>query len=84
MLNLVWLKSFVAVLDHNGFQAAARQLDIAQPTLSQHLQKLENQLGVLLVHRGRSGCEPTRAALTLLPFARSLLRLEEQARSEVS
>ncbi|HAC26682.1 MAG TPA: LysR family transcriptional regulator, partial [Marinobacter hydrocarbonoclasticus] len=30
MLNLVWLKSFVAVLDHNGFQAAARQLDIAQ------------------------------------------------------
>ena len=52
MLNLVWLKSFVAVLDHNGFQAAARQLDIAQPTLSQHLQKLENQLGVLLVHRG--------------------------------
>ena len=83
MLNLVWLKSFVAVLDHNGFQAAARQLDIAQPTLSQHLQKLENQLGVLLVHRGRSGCEPTRAALTLLPFARSLLRLEEQARSSI-
>ena len=67
MLNLVWLKSFVAVLDHNGFQAAARQLDIAQPTLSQHLQKLENQLGVLLVHRGRSGWSQP-AALTLLPL----------------
>ena len=83
MLNLVWLKSFVAVVDQRGFQAAANQLGIAQPTLSQHLQKLEEQLGVLLIHRGRSRCEPTRAALTLLPFARSLLRLEERARSSV-
>lgn len=83
MLNLVWLKSFVTIVDQRGFQAAASELGIAQPTLSQHLQKLEDQLGVRLINRGRTRCEPTRAALTLLPFARSLLRLEERARSSV-
>ncbi|MDX5387232.1 MAG: LysR family transcriptional regulator [Marinobacter sp.] len=83
MLNLVWLKSFVEVIDHQGFRPAANHLGIAQPTLSQHIQKLEEQLGVLLVQRGRSRCEPTRAALTLLPFARSMLRLDERARESV-
>jgi len=83
MLNLVWLKSFVEVIDQKGFRPAANQLGIAQPTLSQHIQKLEEQLSVLLVQRGRSQCKPTRAALTLLPFARSMLRLDERARESV-
>lgn len=83
MLNLVWLKSFVTLLEKRSFQAAASQLGIAQPTLSQHLQKLESQLGVQLVHRGRVQCEETRAAQAFLPFAQSLLRLEERARASV-
>lgn len=83
MLNLVWVKSFIALVQHRSFQAAANNLGIAQPTISQHLQKLEEQLGVLLVRRGKSGCEPTRAALALMPVALSMLRLEERARKVV-
>lgn len=84
MLNLVWLKSFVTLVQHRSFQAAAKHLGIAQPTISQHIQKLEEQLDVLLILRGKPGCEPTRAALALLPFAISLLRLEARAREAVS
>ncbi len=83
MLNLVWLKSFITLVHHRSFQAAARHLGIAQPTLSQHIQKLEEQLDALLVRRSKSGCEPTRAALALMPIAQSMLRLEQRARAAV-
>lgn len=84
MLNLVWLKSFIALVQHRSFQTAADQLGIAQPTISQHIQKLEAQLEVLLIRRAKSGCEPTRAALALMPFALSMLRLDERAREAVA
>lgn len=84
MLNLVWLKSFIALAQHRSFQAAANNLGIAQPTLSQHIRKLEEQLDVLLIQRGKSGCEPTRAAQALIPFALSMLRLDERAREAVT
>lgn len=83
MLNLVWLKSFVAVIQHRSFQTAAEALELSQPAVSQHLQRLEAHLGVLLITRSRLGCEPTPPARALLPYAESLLRLEEQARRTV-
>ncbi len=62
MLNPVWLKSLVAIVQTGSFQSAARALGLAQPTVSQHLQKLEEQVGVTLVQRSRSGCQPTTRA----------------------
>lgn len=83
MLNLVWVQTFLAVLETGSFQAAANQLGMAQPTVSQHIQKLEEQLGVLLVRRARTGCEPTSAAVALLPYAQSLIRLNGRALAAV-
>jgi DNA-binding transcriptional LysR family regulator len=79
MLNLIWLKSFIMVLEQRSFQAAAEQLGLAQPTISQHIQKLEETLCVSLIHRVRSGCQPTEYALRLLPYAQSMLRLHDRA-----
>ena len=67
MLNPVWLKSLVAIVQTGSFQSAARALGLAQPTVSQHLQKLEEQVGVTLVQRSRSGCQPTTRALAFMP-----------------
>ena len=69
MLNPVWLKSLVAIVQTGSFQSAARALGLAQPTVSQHLQKLEEQVGVTLVQRSRSGCQPTTRALAFMPHA---------------
>lgn len=79
MLNLVWLRSLVTVLQSGQFQDAARQLGLAQPTLSQHIQKLEAQVGVPLIQRSRTVCLPTQAGKRLLPYAESMLRLNERA-----
>jgi DNA-binding transcriptional ArsR family regulator len=53
MLNLAW----------------GDQLQLAQPTVSQQIRKLEQELGVVLVRRSRSGCEPTPAAFAFMPYA---------------
>lgn len=79
MLNLIWLKSLITVIERHSFQEAANQLGLAQPTITQHIQKLEDMLCVPLVKRGHSGCQPTEHALRLLPYAESLLRLQDRA-----
>ncbi|QIB50094.1 LysR family transcriptional regulator [Pseudomonas sp. OIL-1] len=79
MLNPVWLKSLVAIVQTGSFQSAARTLGLAQPTVSQHLQKLEEQVGVTLVHRSRSGCQPTTRALAFMRHATALLDMHDRA-----
>lgn len=83
MLNLVWLKSLITLVEQQSFQAAANALGIAQPTITQHIQKLEEMLSVPLIQRGRSGCQPTESALRLLPYAESMLRLHQRALAAV-
>jgi DNA-binding transcriptional LysR family regulator len=79
MLNLAWVRTFLALIENKSFRAAANQLRLAQPTVSQQIRKLEEQLGVLLVRRVRSGCEPTQAAIAFLPYAESLIRINQRA-----
>jgi|HubBroStandDraft_6_1064221.scaffolds.fasta_scaffold525450_1 DNA-binding transcriptional LysR family regulator len=83
MLNLAWAKTFLALVETKSFQAAADQLQLAQPTVSQQIRKLEEQLGVVLVRRSRSGCEPTPAAFAFMPYATSLIRISERALTAV-
>ena len=79
MLNLSLLRSFVSLAETGSFQDAAVRLGIAQPTISQHLKKLEHDLGVVLIERGHAGSRSTVEGERLLPYARSLLRTAERA-----
>jgi DNA-binding transcriptional LysR family regulator len=77
-LSLEQLESFVAVAEEGGVTAAARRLGISQPTVSQHLQRLEMRLGRVLVQRGPAGAVLSVEGARLLPLARGLLRLDDQ------
>jgi DNA-binding transcriptional LysR family regulator len=79
MLNLAWVRTFLALVESKSFQAAADQLQLAQPTVSQQLRKLEEQLGVVLLTRSRLGCAPTQAAVAFIPYAESLVRIHQRA-----
>lgn len=71
------LRFFAAVADARHFGAAARDLGMTQPPLSQGIRRLESRLGVRLFDRDARGVRITAAGHGLLPAARELLRLEE-------
>lgn len=77
-LNIDHLATLLALVESGSFTAAGALVGLAQSTVSQHLKQLEQTLGAPLILRGRRGCKPTPAALRLLPYAGSLLRLEER------
>jgi len=78
MINLSFVRTFVTLVETGSFVETARRLDMAQPTVSQQIQKLENTLKTVLIQRSHSFCSPTRKGLSVLPYARSLLRSAER------
>jgi DNA-binding transcriptional LysR family regulator len=83
MLNLSLVKSLLAVVKTGSFREAATVLGVSQPAVSQHIRRLEKELGVALLRRNRRGCEATPVAQAFLPFAESLLRLSERAEASL-
>ena len=56
------IRNILAIAEHGRITKAAHALYISQPSLSQCLQKVENELGVRLFERNRFGeCKPTEA-----------------------
>src|SRR6266571_7571990 len=72
-VELRHLRYFVAVADAGTFTRAAERLFIAQPTLSQQMQRLEQVVGTPLLRRGRGGVRLTAAGTVLLEAARDVL-----------
>lgn len=67
-INPLWLRSFATIHQEGSFTRAAEKLDLTQAAVSQHLQRLEGQLGPLLIRRPRQ-IELTPAGRTLLAYA---------------
>ncbi|APX33590.1 hypothetical protein BH708_13695 [Brachybacterium sp. P6-10-X1] len=68
-----WLETFVAVIDHGSFSAAARALHRAQSRVSTHVAALERTLGGTLVDRSHRPIGPTELGTAFLPHARAVL-----------
>jgi DNA-binding transcriptional LysR family regulator len=85
MMELRWLRYFVAVAEERHIGRAAAQLRMTQPPLSRAMHRLETDLGAALFNRTPGGVELTEAGRTLYDDARSLLehadRVETRVRS---
>ena len=76
-MDLTQLRSFSAVARHKHFSRAAGELFLGQPAVSQHIRKLEAELGLELFARTTRSVELTEAgALLLRRVERSLAELE--------
>ena len=84
MLDLYKLQVFAQVAQAGSFSAAATQLYMTQPAVSQHIQELEGALGVKLFERGRRGVTLTPEGTTLAEYAARIVNLVGEAESAVT
>lgn len=80
-MDLRQLKYFVQIVESGSLAKASRQLFIAQPALSQHIAKLESEVGKPLLIRTAKGVTPTENGAALHHHARFILRQLDQALS---
>ena len=65
MMNPQWLRTFATLAELGNFTRTAERLNLTQAAVSQHVQRLEERLGPLLIRRPRQ--------LELTPGGRALL-----------
>src|SRR5580658_379166 len=78
------LRYVCAIADAGNFSRAAERCQIAQPSLSQQVLKLEEDLGAKLFDRLGRSVRLTEAGRAFVPHARAILEQMEVARSSVA
>ncbi|MGD8326413.1 MAG: hydrogen peroxide-inducible genes activator [Sphingomonadales bacterium] len=71
--TLKQLKYLQMVIATKSFRQAARALNVSQPTVTAQIAALEENLGLVLLERSRTGTLPTTAARSMLPHIEALL-----------
>jgi DNA-binding transcriptional LysR family regulator len=75
----VLLRTFLAVANGHSFTRAAEQLGLSQPTVSQHIRRLEQAAGRQLVSRDTRSVALTDNGEAMAGFARSILAAHDDA-----
>lgn len=83
VMELRQLQYVIQISIEKNFSRAAEKLHIAQPSLSQQLSKLEQELGVLLFRRTTNSVELTQAGQVFVDKAQSILDEVEQLKQEM-
>ncbi|TDV09224.1 LysR substrate-binding domain-containing protein [Paraburkholderia caballeronis] len=84
MLDPLLLRTFVAVVDEDGFGRAAARLHLTQSAVSGHLRRLEEQLGKPLIRRTTRSLELTPDGERLIAYARAILALSRDALADLT
>ncbi|ATH06845.1 hydrogen peroxide-inducible genes activator [Halobacteriovorax marinus] len=90
-MTLTQLEYVVAVNKHRHFKKAAAECNVTQPTLSMQLQKLEDELGIIIFDRSKSPILPTiegekviKQAQVVIKEYNRIFHILENSQGEVS
>lgn len=83
MMNIEHLKLFVRLAATNNISMAGQELGLSPAVSSAHISKLEEGLGVRLVHRTTRKVSLTEEGKDFLPHAEEVLSSVEAARSAI-
>ncbi|WP_028610589.1 LysR family transcriptional regulator [Paenibacillus harenae] len=82
-MELRQLNYVIQIAHEKNFSRAAEKLHIAQPSLSQQLSKLEQEIGVLLFRRTTNSVELTQAGQVFVEKSQGILDAVEQLKQEM-
>lgn len=82
-IDLRQLHYFIAIAEQGSISSAAAVLGLAQPSLSEHVSRLEKKLDTQLIIRGARGVHLTEAGVALSRHARDILHNVELAVEDV-
>lgn len=77
------LEILCRVVETESFSKAAKALGLSQPTASEHIKTLENEMGTRLFDRLGRRVEPTKAGLILYGHAQNIIRIRNEAKEAV-
>lgn len=83
MIDLFFVKSFIAVAQTGSFKLAAQRNNITQPAVSQHIRLLEQKLQCLLFERSSRKTLLTPAGKVFLIYAHQMLNSYQNACTEI-
>jgi LysR family nitrogen assimilation transcriptional regulator len=82
-MDIRHLRYFIAISEERSLSAASHRLGVAQPSLSQHVIKLEEELNVKLIARSPRGILLTEAGALLVRHAREICASMDRCLADV-
>ncbi|MEO0457694.1 MAG: LysR family transcriptional regulator [Cyanobacteria bacterium P01_A01_bin.114] len=83
-IKLAQLKALATVAETGNFSEAALHLGLSQSTVSHSIAALEDELGIILLNRGRYGAALTPVGEQICAKARQILQLVDEMTQEAS
>lgn len=77
-MTLTQLEYLIAVERFGNFSLAAENCYVTQPTLSMQIQKLEEELGVIIFRRDKQPIVPTDIGQKIIEQAKQILKEKEK------
>jgi LysR family hydrogen peroxide-inducible transcriptional activator len=82
-MTITQLKYVLAVAEHQNFTKAAQKTFVTQPTLSMQIQKLEDELDILIFDRSKKPIELTSVGRKIVSQARNIVNEAERMQDVV-
>jgi LysR family transcriptional regulator, nitrogen assimilation regulatory protein len=82
-MDIKQLRYFIAIAEEGSLSAAAQRVNVAQPSLSQHVIQLEQNMNVKLLERSPRGVSLTQSGEVLLAHAREIVLALDRAKEAV-
>ncbi|MGF7056534.1 selenium metabolism-associated LysR family transcriptional regulator [Brassicibacter mesophilus] len=77
------LETFIEVVKLKSFSKAAQKLFLTQPTVTSHIQNLENEIGTVLLNRSGKKISPTGAGNLLYKYALNIVNMRNMAQFDL-
>ena len=82
-MELRHLRYFLSIAELSSFRAAAEELFVSQPTLSQQMKDLERELGTALFERAGRGVRLTQAGKLFVEYAHRSLNILQEGQAAI-